>query len=488
MAIKFLEKELFMTLHKNSENNKSITATNTATTPKKRRGGQRVNTIKAEVKEIENIEPLPKSTIFWIEGIKGFGLRITPNDIKSWVIQYSWEGGMKKATLGRYPKMSLSEARRVFADMKLSIDLGVDPFEEERQRAQREKEDIRVDELLKIYTDHSRKIGKKSCDKECRIIKNGLGDAILKKRISQVTPRDISQAVAKKVESNAPSMAVALLKYTKRLFNFGASLMLLKQANNPCIGLKANVPKNIRYRHLSPKEIYQFWHNIESFPVDRVLILALRFLLCTGARSAEVRMMRWVDLDLLEGLWTMPTSKNGRMHRVYLNSLAMEIIKEARLYTGESEYVFATKRYNGRSQVINNDIKPFKVWTLSQVFRRHFDKLGIYQSFYPHDLRRTAATLIAGLFGRRDFAAMVLNHTTSDVTGIYDHYTYDREKRMAWDALNRTIMIIVRSPNVESVPSFDEIRARIFTPTPNNFGSGITADSFGGHPTMISDH
>ncbi len=217
MAIKFLEKELFMTLHKNSENNVSINATNNATEQKRARGRQRNNSIKLTQEEIEQLGPVKKSTIFWFEGIKGFGLRITTNGTKSWIAQYHAKGNSRKVTIGRYPKMSLSEARRIFADMKLSIDLGVDPFEEKRQRAQREKEDIRVHELLKIYTDHSRKIGKKSYDKECRIIKNGLGDAILKKRISQVTPRDISQAVAKKVESNAPSMAVALLKYTKRL-------------------------------------------------------------------------------------------------------------------------------------------------------------------------------------------------------------------------------------------------------------------------------
>ncbi|MEX0315148.1 MAG: tyrosine-type recombinase/integrase [Allomuricauda sp.] len=121
----------------------------------------------------------------------------------------------------------------------------------------------------------------------------------------------------------------------------------------------------------------------------RVLILALKFLLCTAARTIEVRTMRWQDIDMIERIWTMPTSKNGRMHRVHFSSLAMEILSEAKIFNGNNEFVFACDKYNGQSQQITDSAKPVKVWTLSQVFRRHFGKLGIAQRFYPHDLRIT---------------------------------------------------------------------------------------------------
>ncbi|GAB5476323.1 MAG: site-specific integrase [Maribacter sp.] len=426
------------------------------------RGRPRKNTITLNHQSITEIKNVTKNTIFWFEGLRGFGLRVTPKGIKSWIVQYQSIERSRKITIGHYPKMSLSEARQLYVDMKLNIEFGADPVEEKRQRIQRQKEDIKLYELLDLYIDHSTKTGKKTYDNEYRIIKNGLGEKLLNKRISQITPKDIALAVRRKIDGNAPSMAVSLLKYTKRLFNYGASLFLLEQAHNPCIGIKTNVPKKKRTRHLSPKEIYQFWHNVERFPVARVLNLALKFLLCTAARTIEVRTMRWQDIDMIERIWTMPTSKNGRMHRVHLSSLAMEILSEARIFNGNNEFVFACDKYNGRSQQITDSAKPFKVWTLSQVFRRHFGKLGIAQRFYPHDLRRTGATLIAGLFGRRDYASMVLNHTTSDVTGIYDHYSYDVEKKMALDTLNRALLLIIKSQNVESVPSFDTIRSSIF--------------------------
>jgi len=72
--------------------------------------------------------------------------------------------------------------------------------------------------------------------------------------------------------------------------------------------------------------------------------------------------------------------------------------------------------------------------------------------------------MIAGLFGRRDFVAMALNHTNQDVTDIYDQYGYDKEKKMTLNALNKAIEVIVNSPSIESVPDFDELREKVIQP------------------------
>jgi integrase len=454
-------------MHENSGKNTHNNANNNAKKDKVIHsdcpGRQRSNSVRPTQKAVSQLSPNRKSTIYWFDGIKGFGIRVSPKGRKSWIVQYMSNDNSRKVVIGRYPEMSLRQARQVFAEMMLNINLGADPYEEKQELRLKQRNDITVKELLDRYVKHCIQTGKKTYNNEYRAIRNGLGETLLKKRISQITPRDISKIVNEKIANNTPVMAKSFLKYTKRLFNYAASLMLLNQANNPCIGLKANVPNKKRDRHLSPKEIYRFWHNLDSFPVDRILILALRFLLVTAARTIELRSMRWSDVDLIEGVWTIPETKNGRMHRVYLGSLALKILNEAKQYTSDAEFVFSCKKYNGRSQAIDNQLKAFKVWSLSQVFRRHFNKLNITQRFYPHDLRRTAATLIAGLFGRRDFAAMVLNHTTSDVTGIYDHYTYDREKKIAWDALDKALVLIINSPDLQNVPSFDGIRSRVFT-------------------------
>ena len=84
--------------------------------------------------------------------------------------------------------------------------------------------------------------------------------------------------------------------------------------------------------------------------------------------------------------------------------------------------------------------------------------IGVKDEFYPYDLRRTSATLVAALFGRKDLASLVLNHTSNTVTDIYDQYAYDREAKMAVNALNRALQIIIESKDVESIPSFEDLR------------------------------
>ncbi|WP_170179688.1 tyrosine-type recombinase/integrase [Flavivirga rizhaonensis] len=162
-------------------------------------------------------------------------------------------------------------------------------------------------------------------------------------------------------------------------------------------------------------------------------------LLYTVARSNEVRTMKWSHVDLNSRIWTMPTSKNGRMHRVYLGDLAIKILNKARNYTDGKGYVFGSTGKISTCGIEKENLDMMCGWALSQPIRRHFDSFNIKERFYPHDLRRTGATMIAGLFGRRDFAAMALNHTNKDATDIYDQYVYDKEKNLTLDALNRAI-------------------------------------------------
>ena len=61
----------------------------------------------------------------------------------------------------------------------------------------------------------------------------------------------------------------------------------------------------------------------------------------------------------------------------------------------------------------------------------------------PHDLRRTAASHIAALGTDRFTLARILNHADREVTGVYDRYTYDDEKRRALRKWDRRLQAIV---------------------------------------------
>lgn len=160
-------------------------------------------------------------------------------------------------------------------------------------------------------------------------------------------------------------------------------------------------------------------------------------------------------------------SKNGRLHRVYLGQIAYDLLTQVKEHTGSSDFVFGNSLNNLKQfKNITEPLTPMKKCSISRALRRNFDLLEIQEKFYPYDLRRTGATLVAGLFGRRDLASLVLNHTTNSVTDIYDQYAYDKEKKMNIEALNKAIDIIIKSDNVESVASFEQLRDQVL-PKPN---------------------
>ncbi len=411
---------------------------------------------------IQHLKPQSKRTIYWCDGMMGFGIRISPRGIKTWIFQFRINGVERRMTLGKFPRMSLSEAIQEYIDNKAKVDNGIDPLEERNTHKSKWKSEPTVGELIDIYISYCKKTGKRTYKDEERALGKNMPKDVMAMKIGDVPAKRLSHAVDTIIERGALSMAEHFYRYTRRMFNFAMDRDLMD--SNPCAKIKVRIRKRKRQRHLDLKEIYLFWNNLEDVPMCTVKRLMLKFLLCTVTRPIDVRHMRWSHVNLNQKIWTLPTTKNGILHRVYLGDVAINVLKEVARMTGDYELVFGSfgsKAFNGGKLHKPKALTPLSKGSLSQSLRLHFDKLQIEQPFYPYDLRRTGATMIAGLFGRRDFATMALNHTTNDVTGIYDQYTYDREKKMMLNALNKAIDIIINSPNVESVPDFEELRHHV---------------------------
>jgi hypothetical protein len=83
------------------------------------------------------------------------------------------------------------------------------------------------------------------------------------------------------------------------------------------------------------------------------------------------------------------------------------------------------------------------------------------EPFTPHDLRRTAATIITAMGCPRYWAKLILNHAEHDVTGIYDQYAYDWEKKKGIEVLNYALECIISNTSKEGAPSLLALRERL---------------------------
>jgi integrase len=181
---------------------------------------------------------------------------------------------------------------------------------------------------------------------------------------------------------------------------------------------------------LTDDEIRLVWYATEQ--LDPLTAAQLKLHLLTAQRGGEVRTMRWENIDMASGWWTIPSyiAKNGLGHRVPLSPPAQEILGMLQTTAGAEPWVFPSHRRPGQP-VLDVRKAIHKVCMLSEV------------TFTPHDLRRTAASHMAGMGIPRLVIGKILNHAEPGVTKVYDRHSYDAEKREALNAWGERVMKLV---------------------------------------------
>lgn len=165
---------------------------------------------------------------------------------------------------------------------------------------------------------------------------------------------------------------------------------------------------------------------------------AFRMILATAQRPGEVLRMRWDEIGHDAGgpYWQLAddVAKTGRGHRVPLSRSALAVLDALRPLTSPTPWVFA-------SPSPRSDGPMRWLWHPAERLRR---TSGV-PDFTPHDLRRTAATLMGERGVRPDVIERVLNHTPAKIARTYNRAAYDAEKRQALTILGDLIASIAAS-------------------------------------------
>jgi integrase len=194
---------------------------------------------------------------------------------------------------------------------------------------------------------------------------------------------------------------------------------------DPSAGLKKGRRRE-RDRVLEDDELAAFWQ--ASGELDAPYRQIFRLLLLTGQRPGEVTGMCWGELKLDDrALWTLPAErvKNGKPHLVHLSPQALAIIAELkRIYDSRVFTESITEAFLWRSQ------KRLQAAMAARLGRE-------VEPWTPHDLRRSAATGMAGLGVPPHVVDKILNHVSGTISGvarIYNRHQYEAERKTALDA------------------------------------------------------
>lgn len=402
----------------------------------------------------------------------GLFLRVRPTGAKDWLMVYTFAGKRRKLGLGSLDDVSLAVAREEADKARAAIAQQTDPQLErqEREAAQeakraaleREKQRITVLDLFGRW-EAVVLAGRKDGGKEIRRLftkdvlpklGNMAVEDVKKGHITSVTDALLARGVNRLAKLTFATM--------RQMFRFAVDRDIIENDPTAAIRKAAIGGKTVeRDRVLSEAEIKELRDAIPSASLTPATERAIWICLSTGCRIGELLRARWEHLDMGLGTWRIPeeNSKNERAHTVYLSEFALKHFLGLKDINGAGPWCYPNRDETGHvcPKTITVQLGDRQRPEQNPLSKRVAATTALVLSggrWTPHDLRRTAATMMVSLGALPEVAERCLNHVEENrIKRTYQRHSYEPEMREAWSRLGDRLAILYRKDagNVVSI-------------------------------------
>ncbi|TDY97427.1 UNVERIFIED_ORG: site-specific recombinase XerD [Herbaspirillum seropedicae] len=374
--------------------------------------------------KLRNLRPSEK--LYKVNDRDGLYVAVTPAGSISFRYNYSIHGRQETVTFGRYGVggITLAEARERLGEARKLIASGNSPAKEKA----RDKARIKGTETFGAWAEkwlRGYQMADSTRDMRRSIFERELRPKFGNQRLIEIGHEDLRMLTDAIVERGAPATAVHAREVVFQIFRW--AIERGQKIENPAELVRpASIARfEPRDRALSPEEIGLMYQYIERIGTAPSIRAAAKLLLLTMVRKSELTNATWSEINFSEGLWTIPKERMKRRnpHLVFLSRQALDIFIALKTFAGGSEYVLPS-RYD-------SDL-PMSSATLNQVLTSTYrlaQKEGrVLGKFGPHDLRRTASTLLHEAGYNSDWIEKCLAHEQKGVRAVYNKAEY-REQR-----------------------------------------------------------
>lgn len=318
----------------------------------------------------------------------GLHLRIEPRGSKLWRMQYTFGNKQKSLTFGKYPIVSLAEARRKRDEAKKLIANGIDPAE--RVRIEKIARKIASGNTFNAVADDllakAKRDGKAAATMTKKrwlldMARAHFGD----RPIAEITAIEILVPLRKVEAAGNYETARRLRATIGQVFRY--AIATARADNDPTFGLRGalTTPKVTHRAALTDRNAFAgllcaVW-TYEGSPETQA---ALKLMAYLHTRPGELRLAEWPELDLDAAIWTIPGSrmKMRREHRKPLPRQAVELFRAQKEVSGVGRFVFPS---------IKTRRQPISENTLNGALRR----LGFTKDeMTSHGFRASANSLL----------------------------------------------------------------------------------------------
>lgn len=333
----------------------------------------------------------------------GLVLLVTSGGSKTFYLSKKINGRPERIKLGKFPDLSVENARKAAAQQKGQIAGGKNPNQERK----RLRGDMSLGGLFHDYMERYSKKQKRSWRYDEREINKFLSHWF-RRKLSDITKHEVQRLHEKIRDNNGLYQANRLLERLRAMYN--KAIEWGWEGDNPASGVKKFKEKS-RDRFVQTDELPHLFAAIDRDPNELIRDYVMLSLL-TGARKGNVLAMRWDEINFERAEWRIPETKNGEPVILPLVIQAIEILERRRRATN-SEWVLHSE--NSKSGHLAD---PKRAW------KRIMEEAGI-ADLRIHDIRRTLGSYQAITGASMQIIGKSLGHKSQQATAVYARLNLD---------------------------------------------------------------
>lgn len=363
---------------------------------------------------VASTRPRDCDVFVWDDELPGFGLRVKPSGVKSYIIQYrNQDHHSRRRTIGRHGIIGPEQARRKAKRMLADVQDGADPAAEWKEA----RAASTVADFSERYIAEHAEVKKRprSVESDKTLLRLHINPTLGRKKLASIVRADV--AALHQSMHDRPGAANRTLALISKMMNLAEKWGLRPDGSNPCRHVE-KYPERRMERFLSVGELGELGEVLteaERTGTERQsVIAAIRLLIFTGARLGEILNLQWDHVDLERSCLRLPESKTGAKV-IHLNAPALEVLN-------------SIERQDDSPWAITGRVKGKPLVNLRKPWYRIRKKAGL-DDLRLHDLRHSFASVGAAGGLSLPMIGALLGHSQPQTTARYSHFAADPLKQ-----------------------------------------------------------
>ncbi len=385
---------------------------------------------------VKNAKPQDKA--YYLPDGDNLSLLITPNGAKIWRLAYRHNNKRKQIALGKYPVLSLQEAREVKLEKQKLLNKGIDPVQDRRQK--RLDDELKHENNFEIIARewHGQRYHTwqpKHADNIMKRLSTNIFPKLGKKPVTEITPQELLHIIRPIEAAGKPHIAQRMLQTTSQIFRYAVACGKAQRDITQDLRGALTPVQSKNHRHLNEKQLPEFLKALNNYDLNKhyggcngnpIVKWGFQFLILTFVRTGELRGAHWSEIDWEKSLWRIPAErmKMKDPHIVPLSKQSLILLKKLHDVTGDSHSGCIFPSFANPRKTISEN-----------TFLKAINLMGFKEQATGHGFRSTASTILNENGYRADVIERQLAHCErNQVRAVYNHAEYlpERKEMMQW--------------------------------------------------------